>query len=71
MQDRMNSTLDGKQIDLISFPNGDCCRAINGSTLVYHYEYHGEYADAWVISIVEGKEIVRYNAKFIESIVWL
>ena len=68
----MNSSeLDGKMVDQIIFPNGEVLSVNEEMRLRYHYEFHGEYDDAWVIQVDnDGNEIARHNVKFIESIIW-
>jgi len=66
-----SSELDGKMVDQIIFPNGDVLSVNEEMRLSYHYEFHGEYDDAWVIQIDNvGNETARHNVKFIESIIW-
>ena len=68
----MNSNeLDGKMVDQIIFPNGEVLSVNEEMRLRYHYEFHGEYDDAWVIQVDNvGNETARHNVKFIESIIW-
>jgi hypothetical protein len=64
----MNSSeLDGRVVSGIVFPNGE---ERFGPGMVYHYEYHGEYDDAWVIVTEGGVEAYRHNVKYLSSIVW-
>jgi hypothetical protein len=63
-------SLDGRAIQRITLPDGESTTARDDLTLSLIYEYHGEYDDAWVVLCQGGKELVRYNVKFIESIAW-
>lgn len=39
--------------------------------MVFHYEYHGEYDDAWVLVIEGGREVERHNVRHLQSIFWV
>lgn len=38
--------------------------------LQWHEDYHGNHDVAWVVQISDGKEIARFNPRYIESIFW-
>jgi hypothetical protein len=66
-----SSELDGKRVDQIMFTNGEVLSVSEEISMHYHYEFHGEYDDAWVIQVDNvGNETARHNVKFIESIIW-
>lgn len=41
-----------------------------GVTLEILNEFHGEYDLDWVVKKIDGREVVRYNCKTIDTIVW-
>jgi hypothetical protein len=44
----------------------------NGYCLIYESIYMGDHSEDWVVQIdLNGKEVARYNTKFIKQIKWL
>lgn len=78
----MSKTLEGKDgmpVDEIWIGVGDAEYRVkntveqpNGKVLIFEYCYHGEYDDGWVVQLSqEGKELGRWNIKFVTYIKWL
>jgi hypothetical protein len=64
----------GRSIASIHFPddgktNPNYC-AGPSRELRYIVEYHGDHEVGWVIELRDGLEVARFNARFIQSIVW-
>ena len=71
-----NELNHGKPIQAINFPDGSGVRnnieCDTGLALIFEYSYHGEYDESWVCQLDKnGKEIRRFNVRYIESIEWL
>lgn len=62
--------LHGRAIRFISFHDEEHIEAREATTLSLHYEYHGEYDDAWVVEYHDGKEAARHNVRYLVSIIW-
>ena len=69
----MNKEMDGKQIKGI-WLNGDksvMADSKKGLTLELSATYHGDRDEFWVIGKQHGKEIQRYNCRYVATIHWL
>lgn len=38
--------------------------------LQYESDYYGDHTENWIVVYEKGKEVSRYNMKFIKSIIW-
>ena len=62
--------LDGNQVASLYFDTGETRSYAGIFTAFYHYEYHGEYDDAWVVVYKNNVEIQRWNTRHIKGIEW-
>ena len=67
----MDLSLDGKQIQVITWPDQSILRANETDSLTMSATYQGDRHEYWVILTRNGVEISRHNARFIETIAWL
>lgn len=68
--------MDGKQIKIFYYIVRDEGVApyvdiSGGNTLTLSVENMGDRAEIWIVSETDGKESARYNARSVETIVWL
>lgn len=72
----MDTTWNGKKVKRICFNRTDgdeSIMTIPASTLELEARYHGDRDEFWIkrLDYVTGREISRYNCKYIASIEWL
>jgi hypothetical protein len=46
-------------------------RAEGNITMMTVNEYHGDHDDDWVVVYKDGKEVERFNCRYLERIEWL
>lgn len=74
-----NERMNNKAVDSIIVGSGqggqfikNTAEKINGTALVFEYSFHGEYDEGWVVELSQdGKELRRFNARYISEIKWL
>ena len=79
MSKNWHDTHDNKPVDNITIGTGqeswfikNTFKKSDGYALIFESSYHEEYDDGWVVKLSqEGKEIERWNAKFITCIKWI
>jgi hypothetical protein len=67
--------LDGRAIQQITWADteteqGRSLTITPVQTLTMNVEYMGDRTEAWVVGMRHGKEFARYNARYVEMIVW-
>lgn len=66
----MNTSMHGRKISTIGVPGA------NGELRYYEGDFHlsathhGDHDQFWVIVMVDGAEVTRYNARHVGHIVW-
>jgi len=63
--------LDKKQVRKIFFHDGEEAIYRKNLKAFYHYEYHGEFDDAWIVVFQNNQEIHRWNTKLLLGIEWM
>jgi sugar lactone lactonase YvrE len=75
----MNKEMHGKKIEQIRFPESMTEGSIDidpyvcsseTSQLVLSVTYHGDHDEIWILEIREGREVARFNPRYVEMIVW-
>lgn len=72
----MNIEMHGKKIEAVCWPDsenksGEILPSGNRyGELTLSATHHGDRDEFWIIQTKDGKEIARYNTKYVESIVW-
>ena len=63
----------GQKIKKIIFPNQEEMRprADLDEEMVLSHEYYGDHAENWILKVQKGKEILRVNAVYVETIIWM
>lgn len=66
----------GRKVKSIELPQGNVVSGDDNHYLETFNEFHGEYDLDWVVmkqrdGSPNGKEVERYNCKFIVGIVWI
>jgi hypothetical protein len=72
----MNTDMHWRKIDSIYWPDtqaeqgrflsvGSYC-----DDLRFSATHHGDHDEFWILAMKDGKEIARYNPRFLESIIW-
>ncbi len=71
-QENMSEMLDGKQIKAFSWvePEIGNLTVNENQEAIFHYEYYGDHSENWIILKENGKEIHRYNTRYLDSILW-
>jgi hypothetical protein len=74
----MNTKMHGKRIQTVQFPAHNCQEGQDpylhsnaDSRLELSATYHGDHDEFWIVEIRDGKEVARFNPRFVEMIVWL
>jgi hypothetical protein len=73
---KLSSTgkLNGRKARAIYWPGEDTHQLTAKAgecTLVCECSFHGEYDSMWIVVLdAKGNETARYNAKYLESIMW-
>ena len=62
--------MEDKLIDFIVFPTQELIRSGPDGQLSFHEQNLGDHGELWVLKIKDGVEISRFNARYIETIVW-
>ncbi len=65
----------GRSVKAICWPDSgtECGRMLQASetySLIYEETYLGDRTECWFVGMVDGIEVARHNAKFVESIIW-
>lgn len=67
--------MDGKLIKAVHFPDdangyGQILTPRVGEELVWVNKFHGDHDDTWIALIRNGKEVERYNPRYLVCIEW-
>jgi hypothetical protein len=67
--------MHGKKIHSIYFPsdgiNDPVCKSCDEfGRLELSATYHGDHDEFWILRIKDGKEVARFNPRFVEFISW-
>ena len=68
---KTSKELDGKQVHRVWLSDGEESQFFGVYKAIYHYEYHGEYDDAWIVVYKNGIESQRFNTRYLEGIEWV
>jgi mannose-6-phosphate isomerase-like protein (cupin superfamily) len=63
----MNTQMNGKKIKCVTWPDGE---EISGPGIYLSATYHGDRDEFWIIKEVDGKEVARFNPRFVDAISW-
>ena len=61
---------NGKQVHRVWLSGGEESQFFGEYKAFYHYEYHGEYDDAWIVVYKNDIEAQRLNTRYLEGIEW-
>jgi hypothetical protein len=66
---------NGRKIKMITWPDNDGesgqqIKAEGDLELALEYRFCGDHDESWVVQSYNNKEVARYNAKYLESIIW-
>ena len=70
----MNTDLNNKPVQEIWVHTEDgefSIQSGNNQTLNLSATYHGDHDEFWIIHKIAGREVARFNCKYISRIVWL
>lgn len=72
----MSQDNNNRNIRAVHWPDteseqGRSLRSPECGDLVFVSEYRGDHSLDWIVQCVNGKEVARHNARYVETIVWL
>jgi hypothetical protein len=68
---KASKDLDGRQVSSLYFDTGETRSYSGVFTAFYHYGFHGEWDDAWIVVYKNNVEIQRWNTHYIKGIEWV